>query len=40
MLISLKIIWFVFKSNEHSEDFYIGLTDFFLLFSQEKVIKY
>ena len=30
----------MFKSNERSEDSYIGLADFFLFFFQEKVLKY
>ena len=28
------------KSNERSEDSYIGLADFFLFFFQEKVLKF
>ena len=30
----------IFKSNEYSEDSYIGLADFFLFFFQEKVLKF
>ena len=30
----------IFKSNERSEDSYIGLADFFLFFFQEKTLKF
>ena len=30
----------IIKSNERSEDFYIGLADFCLFFFQEKVLEY